>query len=103
MRTEARALAAAAGLLAALLAGCSGSSGSAGSTDCVPNCNAPANLLAEDDVRRVIAQAVGEAQARNARATIAVVDRVGNVLATFEMTGAPATIGISSGDRKSVV
>ena len=61
MRTEARALAVAVSLAAASLAGCSGSSGSAGSTACVPNCNAPANFLAEDDVRRVIAQAVGEA------------------------------------------
>jgi uncharacterized protein GlcG (DUF336 family) len=80
------------------LAGCSGgSSGNAGSTACVPNCNAPANFLTEDDVRRVIAQAVGEAQARGAKATIAVVDRVGNVLAVFQMTGAPGKFDILSG------
>ncbi len=83
--------------LASVLAGCSGSPGNAGSTACVPNCNAPANLLAEDDVRRVIAQAVGEAQARSARATIAVVDRVGNVLAVYRMTGARETVDIVSG------
>jgi uncharacterized protein GlcG (DUF336 family) len=97
VRTEARALAVALSLAAASLAGCSGSSGSAGSTACVPNCNAPANFLAEDDVRRVIAQAVGEAQARNARATVAVVDRVGNVLAVFRMTGARERFDILSG------
>ena len=83
--------------LALSLAGCSGGSGSAGSADCVPNCNAPANFLTEDDVRRAIAQAVGEASARNARATIAVVDRVGNVLAVFRMTGARQTFDIVSG------
>ena len=40
------------------------------------------------DVERVIAQAVAEADARNLQATIAVVDRVGNVLGVFRMTGA---------------
>lgn len=39
--------------------------------------------LTTDDVRRVIAQAVHEAQARRVRATVAVVDRVGNVLGVF--------------------
>ena len=34
---------------------------------------------------RVIAQAVAEAQARSVNATIAVVDRVGNVLAVYRM------------------
>ena len=45
------------------------------------------------DVQKVIAQAVGEAKARNAKATIAVVDRVGNVLAVYRMTGAGTTMG----------
>ena len=89
----------AAGLLAAALAlgACGGGGGSGGSAPaaCV-DCAAPA-ALAEADVRRAIAQAAAEAQARGVAAHIAVVDRVGNVLATFEMAGAPATIGISSG------
>ena len=50
-----------------------------------------AQSLAIPDVERVVAQAVAEAQARGARATIAVVDRPGNVLAVFRMTGAGAT------------
>jgi uncharacterized protein GlcG (DUF336 family) len=84
--------------VALAIAGCSGgSSGNAGSTACVPNCNAPANLLTEDDVRLVIARAVGEAQARGAKATIAVVDRVGNVLAVFQMSGARDKFDILSG------
>lgn len=98
MGTEAhRAAALGAAILALVVGGCSGSSGNAGSTACVPNCNAPANFLAEDDVRRVIAQAVGEAGARNALATVAVVDRAGNVLAVFRMTGARGTVDIVSG------
>ncbi len=87
----------AAGLAAAVLAGCSGSTGSAGSNACVGSCQSAQNFLTQDDVRRVLAQAVGEAQARGVRATVAVVDRVGNVLAVFEMTGAPATIAITGG------
>jgi uncharacterized protein GlcG (DUF336 family) len=48
--------------------------------------------LTISDVRKVIAQAVGEAKARGAKATIAVVDRVGNVLAVYRMTGAQTTM-----------
>jgi uncharacterized protein GlcG (DUF336 family) len=55
------------------------------------------DFLGVADVQRIVAQAVGEAQARNVRAQVAVVDRVGNVLAVFRMDGAPATVAISSG------
>ena len=48
------------------------------------------------DVQRVIAQAAGEAKARGAKATIAVVDRVGNVLAVYRMTGARTTMRINA-------
>jgi uncharacterized protein GlcG (DUF336 family) len=47
-----------------------------------------AEALTIADVQRIIAQAVGEAQARNLPSVIAVVDRVGNVLAVFRMNGA---------------
>lgn len=83
--------------LALLAGGCGGGGGNAGSADCVPNCNAPGNALTADDVRKVIAQAVGEAQARGAPATIAVVDRVGNVLAVYRMNGARPKFDILSG------
>lgn len=43
--------------------------------------------LTVTDVQKIIAQAVGEAQARNLPSVIAVVDRVGNVLAVFDMNG----------------
>lgn len=48
------------------------------------------------DVQKVIAQAAGEAKARGAKATIAVVDRVGNVLAVYRMTGARTTMRITA-------
>lgn len=55
----------------------------------------PASLTVAD-VEGVIARAVAEAQARNVSATIAVVDRVGNVLAVFRMNGAATAITIAS-------
>lgn len=85
-------------LVSALALGCAGSSRST-SPPCAPNCFSPANFLSDTDVQRVIAQGVGEAQARGAAATIAVVDRVGNVLAVFQMTGAAGTTVTISGGR----
>ena len=84
MSASARSMLAALGL-AALVAGCGGGAGNGGGSAQPP---APDALTAAD-VQQVIAQAVFEAQARNANATIAVVDRVGNVLAVFNMNGAP--------------
>jgi len=45
-------------------------------------------FLSVDDVKQVLAQAIAEAQARSLPASIAVVDRVGNVLAIYDMAGA---------------
>ncbi|MGH8565409.1 MAG: heme-binding protein [Gammaproteobacteria bacterium] len=80
--------------LAALLA--TGAS-QAANTDCVGFCANAGTFLRVSQVQRIIAQAVAEAQARGRRATIAVVDRVGNVLAVFRMNGAGATVRITSG------
>ncbi len=52
--------------------------------------------LSAADVQQVLAQAVGEARARNLPSTIAVTDRVGNVLAVFAMTNAPAQTKVSA-------
>jgi uncharacterized protein GlcG (DUF336 family) len=94
-------------VLAALslaLAGCGGgdtSSGVGGSPTPTPTptpsagraFTAPAQeSLTAADVQKVIAQAVGEAQARNLPSVIAVTDRVGNVLGVFRMNGARATM-----------
>ncbi len=87
----------------AIASSCGGSGGggssssSTGSTGCTGACPTVQASLAVSDVQRIVAQAVGEAQARNVHAQIAVVDRVGNVLAVFQMDGAPATVAISSG------
>lgn len=53
--------------------------------------------LATTEVETVIAQAVEEARARSTPATIAVVDRVGNVLGVFVMNGARATTQVREG------
>ena len=53
--------------------------------------------LSVADVEGVIAQAVAEAQARGVSATIAVVDRLGNVLAVFRMNGAATSVTVASG------
>jgi uncharacterized protein GlcG (DUF336 family) len=82
-----------AALAAACLACCGGSGpavnsdGTTSTTGCLGSCATSSTFLSVGDVQQVIAQAVGEAQARNAPATIAVVDRVGNVLAVYRMKG----------------
>ncbi|MFC4294746.1 heme-binding protein [Novosphingobium tardum] len=95
--------------LSLALAGCGGGGGSGNSVGSpaptpTPSASptgglfvAPAQeALSVADVQKVIAQAVGEAQARNLPSIIAVVDRVGNVLAVFRMNGAKATMLTSS-------
>ena len=51
--------------------------------------------LSAADVGQIIAQAAAQANAQGAAATIAVVDRVGNVLGVFRMPGAPLTARVS--------
>ncbi|MGL6291426.1 MAG: heme-binding protein [Silanimonas sp.] len=63
-------------------------------------CPAPAlpnQRLDSTDVQRGVAQAADVAQRLNQPATIAVVDRVGNVLAVFQTSGAASTVRITSG------
>lgn len=55
-----------------------------------------AESLSVSDVQAVIAQAAAQASSQGDAATIAVVDRVGNVLGVFQMPGAPATARIPS-------
>jgi uncharacterized protein GlcG (DUF336 family) len=56
----------------------------------------PAPNLTETDVNTVVLQAVNQAGALGAPATIAVVDRVGNVLAVTQMAGAPPMATVTS-------
>jgi uncharacterized protein GlcG (DUF336 family) len=70
------------------------------SATCVARCPAPASpsqRLESADVQRVVAQAADVARRLNQPATIAVVDRVGNVLAVFQTAGAAPTARIGSG------
>lgn len=96
------------GLAVALLAGCGGGSGpdstgtapptgGTASNGCTGSCATADSRLTAADVQTVIAQAVAEAQANSLPATIAVVDRVGNVLGVYRMSGARATVTVTSG------
>jgi uncharacterized protein GlcG (DUF336 family) len=71
-------------------------SGTPPAPGCNGSCADTPTALSASDVEGVIARAVGEAQARGVNATIAVVDRVGNVLAVFRMTGAAPAITVAS-------
>ena len=83
--------------LAALLAGCSGGDGGSLPGGCDGHCADTPTRLEVADVQGTIARAVGEAAARGASATIAVVDRIGNVLAVFRMNGADTLIATDGG------
>jgi uncharacterized protein GlcG (DUF336 family) len=54
-------------------------------------------FLDSADVRRIVAQGVAEAGLRGRAATLAVTDRMGNVLAVYRMAGAAATVDVQSG------
>jgi uncharacterized protein GlcG (DUF336 family) len=83
---------------ALLLASCGGGGSSGGGSPAPSPAPAPApsavytapapEALSSAEVQRIIAQAVGEAKARNLPAIVAVTDRVGNVLGVFRMNGA---------------
>jgi uncharacterized protein GlcG (DUF336 family) len=63
---------------------------------CNGSCAGPTSLLSVAQVESVLARAIAEAQAQGAAATIAVVDRAGNVLAVFRMTGAATIVTVQS-------
>lgn len=84
--------------------GCGGGGGGAGG-DATPQiatnpqaatASGSAPNLTEDDVNRIALQAINEANARGKPSTIAVVDRVGNVLTVAQMAGAPTTLTIDT-------
>ncbi|MGE3465292.1 MAG: heme-binding protein [Pyrinomonadaceae bacterium] len=58
--------------------------------------SASAQDLTISDVQTIIAQAVSKAAAMNQKVTVSVVDREGNLLGTFAMTGAPTMTLIRS-------
>lgn len=90
--------------LSLTLSGCGGGdSGSGGTFTPTPTPTSASRFFADPapealttaEVQQIIAQAVGEAKALNYPAIVAVVDRVGNVLAVFRMNGAATRMLIS--------
>jgi uncharacterized protein GlcG (DUF336 family) len=70
------------------LASCGGGEGAvdaSGSSNTGNTSNTSGTYLTTADVERVLAQGIAEAHARGVNATLAVVDRVGNVLAVYRM------------------
>ena len=65
-------------------------------SNCDGFCADTPTFLTAADVQQVIAQVVAEAQARNSAGTVAVVDRVGNVLGVFKMAGASDFVTVTS-------
>lgn len=78
----------------ALIACSSGGGGD--QSGCNGNCANASSFLSVAEVNRIVSQAVEEAKAQNVSGTIAVTDRVGNVLSVFRMTGASSSVTISS-------
>ncbi len=68
-----------------LLNACSGGDGSGTSSTCDGDCANTTTRLTTTDIEQILSQAIQEAQAHNANATIAISDRVGNILAVYSM------------------
>ena len=88
--------------LTSVLALCSCGSGggsspiSSSSASCTFAIAADPQYLTATEVEKIVAQGVDAATTLGAKATFAVVDRSGNVLAVFKMTGAAGTVNIGS-------
>lgn len=112
-------LAARTAMAALLLASCGGGGGTGGApgdgTGSIPSPPPPTpapgppplyaapapEALSTADVQMILAQGVAEARARNQPGTLAVVDRVGNVLAVFVMSGANSRLSVPRGPNGS--
>ncbi|WP_229262388.1 heme-binding protein [Duganella guangzhouensis] len=91
-------------LIAAVLTACSGGGSSGSASGASSSCFTPATTaqsLTAAEVEQVVAQGAEAASKLGAKATIAVTDRAGNVLAVYRMTGAGATVNILSGNGKN--
>ena len=63
---------------------------------CDGRCSENGQHLTQADVTQIIGQVIAEAEARGLPGTAAVVDRVGNVLAVFEMNDSAKVVTITS-------
>jgi len=68
-----------------------------------PKTGVSKEFLTTGDVGRIIAQVVQEAKARNKPATIAIVDRLGAVLAVYRMAGAPPNLPIEPNPKGPII
>ncbi len=68
-----------------LMVSCSGGDDLDNSGGCDGACASTSTQLSTDDVEQILAQAIQEARAQDRNATIAVSDRVGNILAVYRM------------------
>lgn len=76
---------------------CPSSAVRADDSGCFGFCTNKNSFLRKADVGRIVSQAIGEARARGRQATVAVVDRVGNVLAVYQTGKAKSSFRIRSG------
>jgi len=89
-------------LTTALLLGCGSGTRDDGNTanllaaGCNGSCVTATSFLTQTDVTAIINAAIAESISRSSLSTIAVVDRVGNVLAVYHMTAAANSVTISS-------
>lgn len=74
-----------------------GLSGGTAASDCNFSIASTPQNLSSSEVEKIIAQAIQASQSLGVNSTIAVTDRVGNVLGVFKMTGASATVNLRSG------
>jgi uncharacterized protein GlcG (DUF336 family) len=70
--------------------------GGGGDSGCSGDCAVAGYQLTVDDVKQVLAQGIHQADAMGAQATLAVVDRVGNVLAVYRMAPGGIAVEIST-------
>src|SRR4051812_43764801 len=82
-------------VLSLVLAACGSDGGSdspiskVGDQNCDGNC--PNQFLSQADVTKILQQAVAASSQAGVSGTFAVLDRTGNVLAVYQMKGAPET------------
>ena len=89
-------------IAALALASCGGGGGGGGSDggdECDGGCSR--RSLSSEEVRALISRGVVAAQQIGSAATISIVDRVGNVLALYQMNGAAVTANIQGGIQAS--
>lgn len=84
------------------LGGCGGGGGG-GDSGCSGQCAESSYQLTVDDVKQVLAQGIHQADAMGAQATMAVVDRVGNVLAVYRMAPGGIEVVISTTFPTSII